>query len=35
MKIVLCIALLVIIAASAFADYKWRAWISARKRERE
>jgi hypothetical protein len=35
MKIILGIMLLVIIAASAFADYKWRAWMSARKRERE
>jgi hypothetical protein len=35
MKIVLGIVILVVIGASAFADYKWRAWMAARKRERE
>jgi hypothetical protein len=35
MKIVLGIVILVVIGASVFADYKWRAWMAARKRERE
>jgi hypothetical protein len=35
MKIALGIVLLVVICASAVADYKWRAWIAARKRDRE
>jgi len=35
MKIVLGVVLLVVIGASAFADYKWRTWMAARKRERE
>jgi hypothetical protein len=35
MKIILGIVFLVVICASAFADYKWRAWMAARKRERE
>jgi hypothetical protein len=35
MKIFLGVVFLVIIAASAFADYKWRRWIAARKRERD
>jgi hypothetical protein len=35
MKLVLGIVVLVVIGASAFADYKWRAWMAARKRERE
>ena len=35
MKLVLGIVVLVVICASAFADYKRRAWMAARKRERE
>jgi len=35
MKMLLGILVLVVIGASAFADYKWRAWMAARKRERE
>jgi hypothetical protein len=35
MKIILGIVILVVICASVFADYKWRAWMAARKRERE
>jgi hypothetical protein len=26
---------IVVIAASVFADYKWRQWIASRKRDRE
>jgi hypothetical protein len=35
MKIILGILALLIVAASLFADYKWRQWIAARRRERE
>jgi hypothetical protein len=35
MKIILGIVFLLVIVASAFADYKWRGWMAARKRERE
>jgi hypothetical protein len=35
MKIILGILAIVVIAASLFADYKWRQWMAARKRDRE
>jgi hypothetical protein len=35
MKIVLIVVALVIVAASVFADYKWRRWMAARRRERQ
>jgi hypothetical protein len=35
MKFILAIAIVLIIAGSAFADYKWRQWIAARRRDRE
>jgi hypothetical protein len=35
MKIILCILAVLIIAASLFADYKWRQWIAARRRDRQ
>lgn len=35
MKIIFAIAIVLIIAAFAFADYKWRQWIAARRRDRE
>jgi len=35
MKIVLIILSVLIIAASLFADYKWRQWMAARRRERD
>ena len=35
MKIFLGIVVLIVVGASVFADYKWRAWMAARKRERE
>jgi hypothetical protein len=34
-KILLGILAVVLIAASLFADYKWRQWVAARKRDRE
>lgn len=35
MKIVLGVVALVVVAASLFADYKWRQWMAARKREHQ
>ncbi len=35
MKIVLAIVAILIIAGSVFADYKWRQWMTARRRERD
>ena len=35
MKILLAILALVLVAASLFADYKWRQWIAARRRDRQ
>jgi hypothetical protein len=35
MKILLAILIAAVIAGSFFADYKWRQWIAARKRERQ
>jgi hypothetical protein len=35
MKIVLIVVALVIVAASVFADYKWRRWMAARRRDRQ
>jgi hypothetical protein len=35
MKMFLGILAIVLIAASAFADYKWRQWMAARKRDRQ
>lgn len=34
MKIFLAILAIVLIVASLIADYKWRQWIAARKRDR-
>ena len=33
MKLLLAIIVIVLIAASVFADYKWRQWMAARKRD--
>jgi hypothetical protein len=33
-KIVLIVVVLVLVAASVFADYKWRQWMAARRRDR-
>jgi len=35
MKIFLIILAVLIIAGSVFADYKWRQWMAARRRERD
>jgi hypothetical protein len=35
MKIFLVILVLVLVAALAIADYKWRQWMAARKLERD
>lgn len=35
MKIFLGILAVLVIAASFFADYKWRQWIAARRRNRQ
>jgi len=35
MKLLLIVVVLAIIAGSLFADYKWRQWIAARKRDRD
>ena len=35
MKIVLIILGVLIIAGSLFADYKWRQWMAARRRDRD
>jgi len=34
MKILLGVLAVIVIAASFFADYKWRQWIAARRRDR-
>jgi hypothetical protein len=35
MKILLAILAVVLVVASFTADYKWRKWIAARKRDRQ
>jgi hypothetical protein len=35
MKLILGILALVIVAASLFADYKWRQWIASRRSDRD
>ena len=35
MKIILGILAIVVIAASLFADYKWRQWMAARRLNRQ
>jgi hypothetical protein len=34
MKILLGILAVLIVVASVFADYKWRQWMAARRRDR-
>jgi hypothetical protein len=34
MKIVIGILAILVVSASLFADYKWRQWMAARRRER-
>jgi uncharacterized membrane protein YqjE len=35
MKLILTIVAVVVIAASIFADWKWRQWMKARRLDRE
>ena len=35
MKLVLITVAVVVLAASLVADYKWRQWVAARRRERD
>jgi hypothetical protein len=35
MKLILAIVVIAIVAGSFYADYRWRKWIAARRRERE
>lgn len=35
MKLVISIVVLILLAASFYADYKWKQWIAARKQERD
>ena len=35
MKLALAILAVLLIVASLYADYKWRQWIAARKRDRQ
>jgi hypothetical protein len=35
MKILLGILAVLVVAASLFADYKWRRWMAARRRNRQ
>ncbi len=35
MKIFLAIVAVLVIAASVFADYKWRRWMAARRQDRD
>jgi hypothetical protein len=35
MRIVLLIVVVVLLGGSIFADYKWRQWMAARRRERQ
>jgi hypothetical protein len=35
MKILIIIVVLVLVAGSVFADYKWRQWMANRRRDRQ
>jgi len=35
MKLALAIAAAIVIAGSLFADYKWRQWMAARRRDHQ
>ncbi|HEY3626308.1 MAG TPA: hypothetical protein VGL00_08485 [Terracidiphilus sp.] len=35
MKFLLIIVAVLVVAGSVFADYKWRQWMAARRRERD
>jgi cell division protein FtsL len=34
-KLILLTGVLIIVAATVFADYQWRRWMAARRRDRE
>jgi hypothetical protein len=35
MKILVAFVVILVVAGSIFADYKWRQWMAARKRDRQ
>jgi len=35
MKIAVIVVVVVLVSASVFADYKWRQWMAARRRDRQ
>lgn len=35
MKILFAVVAILIVAGSLFADYKWRQWMAARRRDRD
>jgi hypothetical protein len=35
MRIVLILVAVIVIAASIYADFRWRKWVEARRRERD
>ncbi len=35
MKLLLAIVAVILIAGSLYADYKWRRWVAARRRDHE
>jgi hypothetical protein len=35
MKILLAIIVVLLVAASIYADHKWRQWMAARRRDRQ
>jgi hypothetical protein len=35
MKLAIALVVLILLAASFYADYKWKRWIAARKQERD
>jgi hypothetical protein len=35
MKLLLAIVVILVVASSFFADYKWRQWMAARRRDRQ
>jgi len=35
MKILIAIVVIVLVAGSLFADYKWKRWMAERKRDRQ
>jgi uncharacterized protein (UPF0333 family) len=35
LRVILAIVVIAIIVGSFYADYKWRKWIAARRRERD